>query len=220
MSTLISLTKSLNISLEKANIIKIPEMQVKLLVDKSGSMSSMFYTGWVQDTIDLFLVAALKFDDDGKLQIGFFNSSFKQLPDVVEADAGKYIVKNGVRADGGTCFAEGIAAFKGGTREKKGFFGSMFSKAETLSTTPTYIAMITDGQCTDERQFEAQLKDLDGTFIQIIGIGHGVDKRYLDSVASQHANVSVIYLDNPTSVTQDSFYDMILNKDLKQFIGA
>lgn len=219
MSTLISLTKSLNISLEKANIIKIPVMEVKLLVDKSGSMSSMFYTGWVQDTIDLFLAAALKFDDDGKLQIGFFNSSFKQLPDVVEADAGKYIVKHGVRADGGTCFAEGVATFKSGAKAKKGIFGSLFSKKQEVEM-PVYVAMITDGQCTDERQFEAQLKEMDGTFLQIIGIGHGVDKRYLDNVASQHTNVSVIYLDNPTSVTQDSFYDMILNKDLKQFIGA
>lgn len=216
MSTLISLTKSLNISLEKANIIKIPEMQVKLLVDKSGSMGHMFSSGWVQDTIDLFLAAAIKFDDDGKLQIGFFNTKFVQTPDVTEQDAGSYIRRHGVRADGGTCFADGIKEFKGGGKAKRGFFGSMFSKKQEEA--PVYLAMITDGQCTDTRAFEEQLKSLDNTFVQIIGIGSGVDKNYLNRIAQQHENVSVIYLDNPASVTHDKFYDMILNEDLKGFI--
>lgn len=216
--TLLDLTKSLELNLTKAEIYNVPDMAVKLLVDKSGSMSSNFHSGWVQNTIDLFLAAAMKFDDDGQLQIGFFNSAFHQTPDVTEADAGTYIDRLGIYADGGTSFADGIEEFKGKSGSTKpGFFGRLAGKQE-VKNTPVYIAMITDGENNDHALFEKQVAFLDNTFLQIVGIGSGVNKSYLDSVAKKYNNVSVIYLNNPQDVTADKFYELLLNAQLKAFI--
>lgn len=218
---LLDLKKSLELNLAKAEIIEVPAMAVKLLVDKSGSMSREFSNGWVQNTIDLFLVAAMKFDDDGVLQIGFFNHEFKETPEVTEADAGTYIRRNSIYPDGGTAFAAGIKAFKGSSSEvvKTGFFNKLLSRGTVKEKpTPVYIAMITDGENSDSTEFERQLASLDNTFVQIVGIGSGVNKRYLDGVAARFKNVSAIYLPNPSSVTPDNFYEALLNDDLKKFI--
>ena len=230
MSTMISLEKKLNISLEKAGIINIPKMEVKALVDKSGSMHSEFASGWVQSTLDLFLAAALKFDDDGSLQVGFFNTSFTQEHDMTAADAGVYVKKHGISPYGGTCFAGGVKAFKSGTaapkQEKKaGFFGSLFGSNKPTqqvveATKPTYLAMVTDGENNDKPDFENELSTMTNTFFQIIAIGDGVDKRYLDRVASTYENVAVMYLPNPNSVTEEQFYDMMLNNEFKKFINV
>lgn len=244
MSNIISLEKKLTISLDKAGFSKIPKMEVKALVDKSGSMSDEFACGWVQSTLDLFLVAALKFDDDGALQVGFFNTSFTQTPDMKESDIGVYVRKHSIYASGGTCFAEGIEAFKEGSeaapaqapvveQPKSGFLGRLFGSKPEVKVTevvveapvaksgiPTYIAMITDGENSDKAAFEAQLATMGDTFLQIIGIGNGVDKRYLDRVANMYDNVSVMYIPNPKAVDDAGFYDMLFNVTLKKFIGA
>lgn len=215
---LLDLTKTLELNLEKAQIYTVPKMAVKLLVDRSGSMMDEFQSGWVQDTIDLFLAAAIKFDDDGVLQLGFFNHEFTETPEATAEDAGRYVRKHGIYASGGTSFAEGLRAFKGKAGvEKAGFFGRLTGKQDKPRL-PTYIAMITDGENSDKAAFERELATLENTFVQIVGIGRGVDERYLNSVAQKYKNVSVIYLPNPKSVTPDNFYEALLHNDLKAFI--
>lgn len=213
---MLDLTKKLELNLIKAEIFTVPIMAVKLAVDKSGSMSNEFRSGWVQNTLDLFLAAAMKFDDDGKMEIGFFNSDFTQTPDMTVADAGSYIQKHGIRADGGTNFAAAVRELKGSSEAKKGLFS--FFRAEPKKPTPVYLALITDGENGDKAAFEFQLRSLDNTFVQIVAIGSGVNKHYLDSVAQNYDNVSVIYLTNPATVTPDSFYEQLLNTELKAFI--
>lgn len=209
---MLDLTKSLELNLVKANIFTPITMAVKLAVDKSGSMDDEFRCGWVQDTIDLFLAAAMKFDDDGKMEVGFFNTSFKRTPDATASDHATYIRKHGISAGGGTCFADAIKELKG-SATKKGFFGFGAVKA----VTPTYIALITDGDNSDKYEFEKQLDSLENTFVQIVAIGHGCDTRYLDSIAAQYDTVEVLYISNPKAVTQDKFYEMLLNEEFKAF---
>lgn len=212
MTNLLNLTKSLDLNLEKAQFFNVPKMAVKLAVDKSGSMDDEFRSGWVQDTIDLFLAAALKFDDDGKMQIGFFNTSFEETAEVSAKDAGIYVKKNSIRAGGGTNFADAINDL--GKRQKKGGFFGLGAKVDTKRQ---YIGFITDGDNSDKHQTEQALDSLENTFVQIIAIGTGVNRRYLDSLSALQ-NVEVLYLPNPKQVTVDSFYEMLLNADLKQFI--
>lgn len=236
MSSQISLEKKLVISLTKAgfDVNKLPKAEVKALIDKSYSMKDEFESGWTQKTLDLLLAAALKFDDDGVLQVGFYNTQFDRTPDMTASDSGTYIRNHGIYVAGGTCFAGGIRAFKAGTLsqpaakvEKKGFFGSLFGKSTPQVTgvvadkgMPTYIPMITDGDNGDKEEFERELATMANTFVQIIAIGTGVKKAYLDSVASKYENVAVMYLPNPSGVSEEQFYDMILNKDFKKFMGV
>ena len=212
MVQLLDLTKSLELNLEKAGFEKIPVMAVKLMVDRSGSMGAEFRNGFVQNTIDLFLAAAMKFDDDGVMQIGFFNTRFVETEEVSEADAGIYVKKSGMYADGGTCFADGIKAFKG--KSGNGLMNRLFGGKKP---TPVYIALLTDGECHDAPQFEEQLASMENTFVQIVAIGDGVNHNYLNRVARQFKNVSVIYLPKPNEVKHDDFYAKLVHKELKEF---
>lgn len=209
---MLDLTKSLELNLVKANIFTPITMAVKLAVDKSGSMDDEFRCGWVQDTLDLFLAAAMKFDDDGKMEIGFFNTSFKRERDMTVADAHTYIRAEGISAGGGTCFADAIKELKGAAT-KKGFFGFGAAKPQT----PTYLALITDGDNNDQYEFEAQLDSLENTFVQIVAIGNGCNKRYLDRIAAQYDTVEVLYIPDPKSVDQNRFYELLLNEEFKAF---
>lgn len=206
---MLDLTKALELNLEKAQIFTPITMAVKLAVDKSGSMSDEFACGWVQDTLDLFLAAAMKFDDDGVMEIGFFNTSFDRTPDMTVDDAHTYIRDNRIYAGGGTNFADAIKGLKG--KNKGGFFS--FGKKPT----PVYLALITDGENNDKREFEAQLDSLENTFVQIVAIGNGVNKRYLDAVAAKYDTVEVIYIQNPKAVDQNKFYELLLNEEFKAF---
>lgn len=208
---LLDLTKKLELNLSKNGWIDVPKMEVKLAVDKSGSMDDEFRCGWVQNTIDLFIAAALKFDDNGKLEIGFFNTSFKRTPDATANDIETYVSKHGIYASGGTCFADAIKEFKG-EKAGGGFFG--FGKKQNK---PTYIGLITDGDNNDKYEFEKQLDSLENTYVQIIAIGNGVDKRYLDKVADKYDTVEVMYLPNPRSLSVDDFYSKMLNEEFKRF---
>ncbi|CUR44373.1 von Willebrand factor type A domain protein [Pseudomonas phage VCM] len=206
---MLDLTKALELNLEKAQIFTPITMAVKLAVDKSGSMSDEFASGWVQDTLDLFLAAAMKFDDDGVMEIGFFNTSFDRTPDMTVDDAHTYIRDNRIYAGGGTNFADAIKGLKG--KNKGGFFS--FGKKPT----PVYLALITDGENNDKREFEAQLDSLENTFVQIVAIGNGCNKRYLDAVAAKYDTVEVLYLPNPKAVDQNKFYELLLNEEFKAF---
>lgn len=208
---MLDLTKSLELNLVKAQIFTPITMSVKIAVDKSGSMDDEFRCGWVQDTIDLFLAAAMKFDDDGKMEMGFFNTSFERTPDATVDDHGAYIRKHGIRAGGGTSFADAIKGLKG-SAAKKGIFGF-----GSKPVTPTYLALITDGENNDKREFEAQLDSLENTFVQIVAIGNGCDKRYLDMIGEKYDTVEVLYIPNPKAVDQNKFYELILNEEFKAF---
>lgn len=211
MTTLLNLTKSLELNLAKAKWADVPKMQVKLAVDHSGSMCDEFRSGWVQSTIDLFIAAALKFDDNGSLEIGFFNERFDRCEDATHDDIGTYVKRNGIWAEGGTCFAEAVGKLKGSFLTC-GVFG--FGKKPRK---PTYIGLITDGANSDKLAFEKQLDRLENTFIQIIAIGSDVEKSYLDYIANKYPTVEVMYLRNPRSVTVDEFYSKMLNEEFKQF---
>ncbi|QNO00239.1 hypothetical protein QGX21_gp016 [Pseudomonas phage phiPsa315] len=209
---MLDLTKALELNLEKAQIFTPITMAVKLAVDKSGSMDDEFRCGWVQDTLDLFLAAAMKFDDDGKMEIGFFNTSFDRTPDMTLEDAHTYIRKHRISAGGGTNFADAIKSLKG-SATKRGLFGFGAAKPQT----PTYLALITDGANNDKHEFEAQLDSLENTFVQIVAIGHGCDTRYLDMIAKKYDTVEVLYIRDPKAVDQNKFYELLLNEEFKRF---
>ncbi|QHZ59973.1 hypothetical protein PJKIFABJ_00018 [Pseudomonas phage PE09] len=209
---MLDLTKALELNLEKAQIFTPITMAVKLAVDKSGSMDDEFRCGWVQDTLDLFLAAAMKFDDDGKMEIGFFNTSFDRTPDMTLEDAHTYIRKHRISAGGGTNFADAIKGLKG-SATKRGLFGFGAAKPQT----PTYLALITDGANNDKHEFEAQLDSLENTFVQIVAIGHGCDTRYLDMIAKKYDTVEVLYIRDPKAVDQNKFYELLLNEEFKAF---
>lgn len=217
----LDLTKSFELNLQKANILQIPTLATRLAVDCSGSMDDEFRCGWVDHTIKLFLAAAMKFDDDGRLEMGFFNTRLKVVRDMTEADltaASPFTKSVGVRADGGTNYApviEGMADYP----SAMGKLAKLFSKP-AVKKGESYLGMITDGDCGDFNQFEKELTQTSGTFIQVIAIGNQVTLNELKRLERQLSYFSVVHLPHPNSVTHDQFYEQICNPKFKAWIDT
>jgi len=92
-------TRSVQISLEKHNITKMPPVKVVSVFDVSGSMHGNFATdksgsSRMQDTFDRMLAIAAKLDDDGTMEVYAFDTSAYRLADANLSDYGGYLAKN------------------------------------------------------------------------------------------------------------------------------
>lgn len=243
---ILDLSKTFTLNLEKIGVLQIPTLAARLAVDKSGSMENEFRQGLVDRTIALFTAAALKFDDDGQLEMGFFNNFMERTPDATEKDAGNYLRRVRQSAGGGTSYAPIIVEFESKrvapvtadsapapAPEKKGFFASLFGKkTEPVVTAPAdsglksgecavraYVGVITDGDANDNRQFEAALDRTSGdTFFQFIAIGNGVRTEYLTAIAAKYPHVAFMHLPNPKTTTDEQFYEHLCNDKLATWI--
>lgn len=241
---ILDLSKKFQLNLEKVGVLQIPTMCTKLAVDESGSMDDEFRTGLVDRTIALFSGAALKFDDDGALEMGFFNTSMTLTEDALPTDNGNYLKRVRRSAGGGTAYAPIIRAFESrlastttaapaAPEKKGGFFSGLFSRgaaAPAPAATPelgdirahrSYVGIITDGDAGDERQFEAVLAKTSGdTFYQFIAIGNGVTTRYLTDVAARYPHVAFLHLPEPKKTSDDEFYKLLCNDKLASWIKS
>jgi len=219
---LLDLTKSLELNLAKANILSVPSLAVRLAVDRSGSMSDEFESGWVDQTINLFIAAAMKFDDNGELEVGFFNTDFSQKRNATEADLKGYLKSVHIVPKGGTHFAPVLEEFGVFNKPSGGFFSavkSMFT-GSAASNTPTYVAMITDGDCYDWSEFEARVLALvPNCFLQVIAIGNQVTLGNFKTF-NYVKNFGLTHFVNPKKVDADSFYEGLCNPKFKAWVDS
>lgn len=244
---ILDLSKKFELNLTKSGVLVIPTLAARLAVDKSGSMDDEFRDGLVDRTIALFTAAALKFDDDGQLEMGFFNNYMERTDDATAKDAGNYLRRVGQRAGGGTSYSPIIVEFESKrvapatvpaapapapVPEKKGFFSSVFGKKEAPVAAPAetglkqgecavraYVGIITDGDANDNRQFEAVLAKTSGdTFFQFIAIGNGVRTEYLTGIAAKYPHVSFMHLPDPKNTSDEQFFEKLCNDKLASWI--
>lgn len=177
-------------AMEKQGVVTFPVLRTRAAIDASGSMSENFASGYVSKSVDRFIAAALKFDDNGELEIGFFNTRFLETPVAVLEDAGVYMQTKArtVGANGGTEFEpivawtleedtrEGAAAeqvqeasggFFGGLKKLFGATPAPAPVAPVESTLPDcgqYTGIITDGSLNSDSakdRFESALRKMD-----------------------------------------------------------
>ncbi len=236
---ILDLSKKFELNLSKATGgMTIPILAARLAVDKSGSMDEEFNDGLVERTVALFIGAAMKFDDNGELEMGFFNTSFSEAPNATAADVGNYIRSNRIRAGGGTAYSPILEAFEtrkvapaapAPAEEKKGFFASIFSKkqaAPSVDLTGTcehraYVGIVTDGMPDDAAKFQRLLGETSGdTFYQFIAIGTQIRTDYLRNLAAQYPHCAFFHLPDPKSTTDDEFYEQLCNTKLAEWLKA
>jgi hypothetical protein len=209
-SVVLDLGKKFELNLTKAGFDTVPTMRTRLAVDKSGSMSGLFNSGFVETTIELFMGAAAKFDDNGELEYTFFNTSADSMKTI---DINSYKNMRIPSANNGTNYVpalEELADFGG----KKGLFGSIFG-GTTKEEPPVYIGYITDGDAGDQYEAEEFMKKLEGTrnFVQFIVIGSGVNISKIQRL-TQGANAAYDVIPNPSRMSVDELYELIANQKL------
>lgn len=163
------------ISLKKDKGIETQKAQVVLCLDFSGSMSDLYRSGVVQETLERILPLGLAFDDNGEVDFYLFESGIRKLPaNITLGNIDGYInekVMNKYNM-GGTNYAPAINAIvKEFAETGGGFFGGSKPKQMDL---PVYVIFITDGENSDKPQAEKAMIEASkhGIFFQFIGIGN------------------------------------------------
>ena len=179
--SIIDLSKKKGISLEKHRA------RVAVAMDYSGSMRNLYQSGAVQRVLTRLMPLALRFDDNGELDIWLFHNSFFMMPSMTLNNFDNYIEKvvnrSGMRY-GGTSYApvlEDILATyfnkKSKRNENNGLFGGLFKKQEAayneIVEPPVFLIFITDGENSDKSATNQVIMRSANQriFIQFVGIG-------------------------------------------------
>lgn len=227
-------SEKVKISLEKRGIKKIPPVRVGLVVDTSGSAKPLFDNGVMQETVDRLLAVAMKFDDNGELDMWHFNDVCAQLDTATKSDYNSYIKKNiNGRRDlwQGTMYSLPLRKVSdfyfpevGSIKpEKKSFFGfgSKKEAAPVAATTdvPAMCFFITDGQTYDESECERILKAAQNKNIywQMIGVGNPSYFGFLRKMADALPNVGFVNL-NSLSMTDEELYSELICDEFCEWI--
>lgn len=223
MSLTLDLTKKIELSLEKAGVVNVPKLEVRLAVDESGSMQDEYQAGLVDAIINRFIVAGMKFDDNKSLDIAFFNDRIREAPSALEEDVGTYLSKKFPRRQwGGTAYAPIIEQFETRqTEPKKGLFGMGGGQAAGTSKFRGYCAVITDGDNSDKPQFERALAKTSGdTYYEFIAIGTDIRPQYLTELTKQYKHVGFSHVKSPKTISDQEFYDTLINEKFVAWINA
>lgn len=223
MTMALNYSKALVLNMEKKGVVDIPKMPVKLAVDSSGSMDHLYNEGWVEDMLVVFAGAAMTFDDNKALEVGFFSYDVRVTPDITEKDPAEgYLQRHRIYANGGTSFCPILDKFAKTDEptQKGGFFSRILrGNNETSVVGKNYLAIITDGDASDKELFKRRLGDIPkSTFVQIIGIGHDVPTKFLQSCDDLYDNVDFRHIPDPRGLTQDAMLELIANEEFVEFI--
>ena len=170
----VSLDKHL-VSLKKEKSIDLTNItcRVQVLLDISGSMKYRYEKGLVQDALTRLFPLALKFDDDGQMEVAIFDEGCCLLEPMTMDNYATYVKKEiigkGHRPFSGTNYAPAIR------QATKGCIGSPY---------PTFTLFMTDGGCYDKSQSDQAFRESaeHQIFFQCIGIGDDDDFDYLEKI--------------------------------------
>lgn len=210
-----------SLSLEKSgfDLSSLPKLEVRIAIDRSGSMRDEFSSGFVEYIVDMMIVSGMKFDDNGSIDVGFFNKEFKPADTATSKDFGTYMKRYGNLASGGTLFHPIFENMYGVTKPKQSLLGALFGKKPKQTTENAFLVIITDGETPKQDQIMVSdfLKYADkSTFVQFIGIGNDADVSYLSGLSDKFDNVGFIHYKNPMNVLPEAFYDDLASS---KFLG-
>lgn len=228
----LNLRKEVVVDLVKRAGIGNQKAQVVLVMDISGSMSTMYNNGTVQEVIERVVPMAMQFDDNQSIDLFLFNNNSTPAGEVTLNNLEGF-VRNSILGKyqfGGTSYAPVIAdvraAHSGGTAKPKGLFGGFFSKSPEPKSgpkLPTYVVFVTDGDNDDHGQTERAIREAsnEGIFWQFIGIGRAgfafLDK--LDNLSGRAIdNANFFKADDINRLSDAELYSLML-AEFPQWLG-
>ena len=169
LRTAIQLTK------EKSGVdIATVKARVAVVMDKSGSMSSLYENGEVQSILTRLLPFALQFDDNGELDVYVFSNNCNRVKVPMTEDNYETYVRDhilGKFSYGGTEYAPAVEKTDDDYNDK------------ASKMMPSLVFFITDGENSDEKATNRAIikSSKHGVFYQFIGIGNSSFK-YLEAL--------------------------------------
>lgn len=237
----IQLTKrveSVGIVLAKRGVTKAPPIRVGLALDVSGSAEWMYTNGTMQETVNRVQAVALKFDDNGELDMWAFSNATTQLPAATADDEGTYLGQHinyqtiptlWRGTEYGPCIESVTSYYYPDTQaKKKGFFGNLFSGGKPATSAPTeaqlpaMLLFVTDGDANDKEFTESVLTKISedkskNIFFMMVGVGSASSFAFLKHLDKMHANVGYVNLAALT-ISDDELYDKLVSQKFADWI--
>lgn len=198
--------ETLEVSLQKNSIHNV-FARVAVVMDDSGSMEYLYRNGTVQSVLERLLPIALKFDDNGELDIWLFSNRYKRMPSITEEDFYDYVKREVLKKAtwGGTYYAPVIE--------------DIVQKYvhEEPSNIPTFVMFITDGENFDEMESEIAIRKASqhNIFFQFVGIGdenfHFL--KHLDEMEGRFIdNANFFQINDINRISDEALYDLLLKE--------
>lgn len=211
------------IDLKNATGLGTQKASVVLVMDKSGSMETMFKNGTVQSLVERVLPLGLAFDDDQKVEYYIFHNEAWKHPEDISVSNLETIIPDTIRkyGYGGTSYAPAIALILDEWVGKK---SGLFSKSRPKKSfkDPVYVIYITDGQNDDKAATEAILRESSNfpIYFQFVGIGKAsfafLEK--LDDLSGRTIdNAGFFQVNDLSQIGDDELYQRML-KEFPQFV--
>ena len=204
--------EKVGIVLQKKQINNIP-CQVKLGIDRSGSMDHLYSKGTVQDIVERILAISLNVDMDKSVDVFAFHTKSYPVKPVTVPLVENYVndeIVNKIRS-GGTSYAPCFEQILESSQGKKGFLGFGKKQAD-----PTLAIFITDGENDDRSESERVIKKSlsENIYWLMVGIGHQGDFSFIKRLGDDYPNVGFITINNIDSIDDDDLYEAMLNDEL------
>ncbi len=236
------------IQLEKHAITKVPPIRVGLALDVSGSAQGLYTSGVMQETVNRLQAIALKFDDNGELDMWTFANGFDRIETATAKDYNDYVKQHilnnrNISLWGGTEYAPVLEDminfwFPGTTtstapapKKSGGFFGGLFGKkdeplnvvASATLALPAMGILVTDGANSDRATTARILKAAASTDVywQMVGVGHSSHFEFLEEQADLLENVGFVNLSS-LNISDEDLYAQLIAEEfagwVKKFI--
>lgn len=192
------------ICLEKKPILNNLTAKVKVVLDYSASMDWLYENGSVQETLNKLLPLALKFDDDGEMELFIFENGYNELKPLTIDNFDDYIRKEKILRKydmGGTYYAPIIKHLTKTQKDK----------------TPVFVIFITDGDCADNRNSEKAIRDAaeKSIFWQFVGIGNS-SFSFLEKLDNMQGriidNADFLKVSDMSNADDDKLYEALLGE--------
>lgn len=170
---LVSLVKSAGVSLAKVGLDK-HRAKVCLVLDISGSMSTLYRKGLVQRFAERILALGCRFDDDGEIDVFLFGRNVHRDEPMGLNNWSGYVGQMIERhpLEGDTRYGAAMEAVR---RHYFPDAGGGERRQPLKAALPVYVMFVTDGSTSDKPLTERQLRwaSREPIFWQFMGIGKG-----------------------------------------------
>lgn len=181
--------------------------RVSVVLDISGSMEVLYKNGSIQELLTRLLPLALRFDDNGELEVFIFNTICTQLNPMTLRNYKDYvqceITSKGHHACGGTKYAPAV--------------NLTIDNYNDGSPYPAFIIFITDGDNSDKEETDLAIRTSSyyRNFYQFVGIG-GENFSYLQKLddlnGRQVDNTAFVKVSDFAQLTDEELYAKLLDQ--------
>lgn len=191
------------INLTKHNLSPNTKARVAFVIDISGSMTTAYKKGYVQEIVEKIFPIAINFDDNAEMDVWIFEDGFRRMPAMNKDNYYGYVQREILDKNcrfGGTSYAPVLNDI------------AKYYLEEHPEPSPVYVIFITDGDNFDKTETTKVVKELSNypIFLQFVGVG-GAGFNYLEQLDDMGGR----YVDNADFFEAD-FNDFSTENNLYQ----